>query len=174
MREFEDIQRLIRLKRFEQPGEGFTDEFLKSFHQRQRAEMLKQSSVELLWERIATWWNHLLVPKWGLAVASACVCVMGLWIYSHSPAAPAVTAAPIPVVEQDLLVPKLDLTDLPMASIANRDDAQLEDTLLRKHLEVRPALEGSVSALPVSGWHSPSLQNAVPAIHDDAEGGLGR
>ena len=70
MSEFEDIQRLIRLKRFEQPGEGFTEDFLHQFHQRQRAEMLKQSSLELLWERTTTWWGNLLVPKWGMAAAA--------------------------------------------------------------------------------------------------------
>jgi hypothetical protein len=26
--------------------------------------MLRQSSLELLWERTTTWWNNLLVPKW--------------------------------------------------------------------------------------------------------------
>ena len=74
MSDFENIQKLIRLKRFENPGDGFTEEFLREFHQRQRAEMLKQSSINLLAERVQTWWTHLTVPKWSLATAMAAMC----------------------------------------------------------------------------------------------------
>jgi hypothetical protein len=54
MSEFEDIQRLIRLKRYETPGEDFVEDFVTQFHQRQRSEMLRQSARGLLWERLAT------------------------------------------------------------------------------------------------------------------------
>ncbi|MFO1483134.1 MAG: hypothetical protein U1F71_07175 [Verrucomicrobiaceae bacterium] len=178
MSEFEDIQRLIRLKRFEQPGEGFTEDFVREFQQRQRAEMLKQSSIELLWERINTWWGNLMVPKWGLAAAVAVICLMSGWMLIQPAPATSVTAVPatVPVIEEKPFIPKMDLSDLPMAQIMARNDAELEDILLRKHLEVRPALEGTVpSALPAaSEWQNPSLQRAIPAIHDGADGGLGR
>jgi hypothetical protein len=175
MSEFEDIQRLIRLKRFEQPGEGFTEDFLHQFHQRQRAEMLKQSSLELLWERTTTWWNNLLVPKWGMVAAVVSVCTMSLWMLSQAAAArsaPAFTA--VPAVAEKPFILKMDLSDLPLARMAEHDDATMADMLLRKHLEVRPVLEGNVSPLPVSGWQTPTLQNAFPAIHDGVEGGLGK
>jgi len=173
MSEFENIQRLIRLKRFEQPEEGFTETFLQQFHQRQRAEMLQQSSLELLQERVATWWNHLLVPKWGLVAAAVSVCAMSLWLLSRpsDPTGVALTAAP--VVHEKPFVPKLDLSDLPLARMAQHDDATMADMLLRKHLEVRPALEGNV--LPVEGWQQqPSLRNATPAVQSGLEGMLGK
>ena len=178
MSEFEDIQRLIRLKRFEKPEEGFTENFLQQFHQRQRAEMLKQSSVELFWERATTWWDNLLVPKWGMVAAAVSVCAMSLWLLSQPAAKPAAALTVTPVVPEKAFVPKMDLSDLPMARMAENDDAALTDTLLRKHVEVRPVLEGQVSpapsALPASGLEQPSLRNLIPAIQSGQEGMLGK
>jgi hypothetical protein len=172
MNEFEDIQRLIRLKRFEQPEEGFTENFLQQFHQRQRAEMLKQSSLELFRERVATWWNHLLVPKWSIAAVAASVCAMSLWLLSPPAEKPGAILTAVPVVPEKAFIPKLDLSDLPLARMAEHDDATLADMLLRKHLEVRPALEGKV--LPANGSQQPSLRNATPAIQAGLEGMLGK
>jgi len=173
MSEFEDIQRLIRLKRFEKPEENFTENFLREFHQRQRAEMLQQSAVGLLLERAATWWSHLLVPKWGVAAAVA-IGIMGVWIGTADRNHSVVTAPVVPVVEEKPFVPKMDLSELPMAQISDRNDSKLEDALLRRHLEMRPALESNVSPLPANGWKIPSERNAIPAIHDGVEVGLGR
>lgn len=175
MSEFEDIQRLIRLKRFEQPEEGFTEQFLQKFQQRQRAELLQQSSLQLFWERTSTWWNNLLMPKWSMAATAAAVCAASVWLLSHPAVKPGAALTAAPVVSEKPFVPKLDLSDLPLARMAEHDDATLTDMLMRKHLEVRPVLEGQVSpALPVSGWQTPTLQNAFPAIHDGVEGGLGK
>lgn len=177
MSEFENIQRLIQLKRFEKPEEGFTEEFLHQFHQRQRAEMLKQSSLQLFWERTATWWNNLLVPKWGIAAAASAVCVMSLWMFTHSgnASAPSVTSIPavVPVVEEITFIPKMDLSDLPLARMAERNGENAEDLLLRNQLEVRPVLEGTVSPLPASGWQAPSIKNAVPATSNGPKYGEG-
>lgn len=172
MNEFEDIQRLIRLKRFEQPDEGFTEKFLHQFHQRQRAEMLQQSSLELFWERATTWWSNLLVPKWGMVAAAVSVCAMSLWLLSHPGGKTGVEVTAAPVVPEKPFIPKLDLSDLPLARMAEHDDATMADMLIRRHLEVRPALEGKV--LPANGWEQPSLRNATPAIQSGLEGMLGK
>ncbi len=177
MSEFEDIQKLIRLKRFETPGEGFTEEFLREFHQRQRAEMLQKSSVELLGERVLTWWNHLTVPKWAFATVAACVAVGGgAWLYgTGGEPAPQVTAAPppatAPTAVEKPFISKMDLTDLPMSNVAGRNDPKLEESLLRKHLDVRPTPDGKVQPLPASatGSKPPSLQNIAPASGEAAK-----
>lgn len=71
MSDFEDIQRLLRLKRHEQPPEGFVDDFVRQFQQRQRQELLQQSARGLLWERVTTYFEGLLEPKWRWAGATA-------------------------------------------------------------------------------------------------------
>lgn len=175
MSDFENIQKLIRLKRFENPGEGFTEEFLKEFHQRQRAEMLKQSSLDLLAERVLTWWHHMTVPRWSLATAAAAVCVGSFWLFggTSTQSAPEVAKAPpslsptLPtVVPEKPFIPKMDLSELEMANIPGRNDAKLEESLLRKHLDVRPALESNVPppTLPASatGLNAPSIENTKP------------
>ncbi len=178
MNEFENIQRLIRLKRFEQPEEGFTESFLQQFHQRQREDMLRKSSVELFWERVTTWWDHLLVPKWSMATAAVAVCTMSVWMLQPA-AKPAAGLTVTPVIPEKAFVPKMDLSDIPLARMAENGDATMADSLLRKHVEARPVLEGKVappspSSLPTTGWQQPTLQNAAPAVQAGREGMLGK
>ncbi len=53
--EFEDVRRFIRLKRYEQPPEGFQEDFVIEFQRRQRADLLQRSSVGLFLERLGTY-----------------------------------------------------------------------------------------------------------------------
>jgi len=71
MTEFEDIQRLVRLKRHELPPEGFVDGFVTAFHERQRSEMLKQSARSLFWERLTTFFEGR--PTANMAVSGAAI-----------------------------------------------------------------------------------------------------
>lgn len=79
MSEFENLQKILRLKRYETPGEDFVEDFLASFHQRQRAELLRQSARGLLWERMTTFWDNLVSPRWTAAGVTACVAVVAAW-----------------------------------------------------------------------------------------------
>jgi hypothetical protein len=72
-----DIQRLIRLKRYEQPPEGFVDDFMIRFHHRQRAEILNQSSFGLFWDRVSAFMTGRMTPASGLAYAVTAVVVVG-------------------------------------------------------------------------------------------------
>ncbi len=78
MTEPNDIQRLIRLKRHELPPEDFMEDFMRQLHQRQREEMLKQSALSLLWERIGTFLEGRGSPNMGLAAAAAVVVLGGV------------------------------------------------------------------------------------------------
>ena len=52
------MHKVIKLKRYEQPPEGYYEDFLREFHRRQRAELLNPSLSTLLLERAATsGWN---------------------------------------------------------------------------------------------------------------------
>lgn len=178
MSEFENIQRLIRLKKFEQPGEGFTEEFLLQFHQRQRAELLKKSSISLLWERTITWWDNVTAPKWSLATAAVAVCALSLWMFTQSGEKSDSTITSVPTVilkvDEKPFVAKLDLSDLPMANMAARNDTNLENTILRKDLEASPTLEGKISPLPATGSEGATLKNAIPATVEGDETRLGK
>src|SRR4051812_5465460 len=47
----EDISKLLRLKRHEQPPPGYFDNFLHEFHRRQRAELLRQPLWKIALQR---------------------------------------------------------------------------------------------------------------------------
>jgi hypothetical protein len=81
MSDFEDIQRLIRLKRHEQPPPGFVDDFVGRLQHRQRAELLQQSARGLLWERINTYFEGLFAPKWGFAGATVMALVAVFFVF---------------------------------------------------------------------------------------------
>jgi hypothetical protein len=71
MSDFEDIQRLLRLKRHERPPEDFVEDFIRQFQHRQRQELLQHSARGLLWERVTTYFEGLFAPKWRWAGATA-------------------------------------------------------------------------------------------------------
>ena len=71
----EDVQRLIRLKRYESPGDEYFRSFSEAFKERQRAELLKQSARGLLIERFSLWFDESggtkrFVPAGALAAAA--------------------------------------------------------------------------------------------------------
>jgi hypothetical protein len=79
--ELSPVEKLLRLKRYEQPEEGFVEDFLTAFHQRQRQEMLKNSARGLLWERVTAYWYDLITPRRvaGLTAAAAVLLVLA-WV----------------------------------------------------------------------------------------------
>ena len=100
--ELSNIQKLIRLKRYEQPPEDYFDDFLLEFQRRQRNEMLQRPTWEFVWERANLWLNNFRVPA--LAYASiVAVAVAGAAVMMSSPAGSnthslASTGAPVNVV----------------------------------------------------------------------------
>ncbi len=52
-----ELQELIKLKRYEQPEEGYFNDFLLEFQERQRSEMLKTSARGLVLERVKAWFD---------------------------------------------------------------------------------------------------------------------
>lgn len=78
-----ELQDLIKLKRYEQPEEGYFDDFLVEFKERQRSEMLKTSARGLLVERVKAWFDfssgsNKLVFGAGAACAACAVFAMTL------------------------------------------------------------------------------------------------
>lgn len=79
--DFEELRKLMALKRFERPPEGFVEDFLAEFHERQRRELLQKSSLSLWWERLMTRLESWSAPQWGLAGAAAmCLVAAVSWL----------------------------------------------------------------------------------------------
>jgi hypothetical protein len=75
------LRRLLRLKRYEQPPEGFAEEFLEKFQRRQRSEIVRRSSLGIFRERLAEWLHGLRRPGviWSAAGVYAAV-MLTLWL----------------------------------------------------------------------------------------------
>jgi len=72
-----ELQDLIGLKKYEQPNDGYFEDFLVEFQQRQRSEILQTSARGLFLERLKTWFSEFGVNnsvRWimggGLAYAA--------------------------------------------------------------------------------------------------------
>jgi hypothetical protein len=90
MDEFNDneIARLLRLKRYEQPPPGYFENFLHEFHRRQRDELLRQPLWRICWERAHEFmfrWDVRPLASYPAAVAAVLVCaaVVSLKIYQE-------------------------------------------------------------------------------------------
>jgi len=83
----DQIQKLMSLKRYETPSDGYFEDFLEEFQQRQRQELLKKSSLSLLSERVGTWFRELGSIKWvaGAGAAYAALTI-GFVLYSSTTA----------------------------------------------------------------------------------------
>src|SRR5436305_15270455 len=103
MDEFNDneIARLLRLKRYEQPPPGYFDNFLHEFHRRQRDELIRQPLWRICLERAHNFMLQLDVrslTSYPAAVAAFLVCaaVISLKIYQQ-PDSPRVARQSPPV-----------------------------------------------------------------------------
>jgi hypothetical protein len=79
MDEFNDneVARLLRLKRYEQPPPGYFENFLHEFHRRQRDELLRQPLWRISLERARNFMSQLdirTLAPYSTAVAAVLVC----------------------------------------------------------------------------------------------------
>jgi hypothetical protein len=81
-----EIGKLLRLKKYEQPPPGYFEDFLHEFHRRQRDELLRQPLWNVIWQRLHDSFFRLNIPSltsYPAAVAAVLVCaaVVSLKIY---------------------------------------------------------------------------------------------
>jgi len=92
MDEFDDneIGRLLRLKKYEQPPPGYFENFLHEFHRRQRDELLRQPLWKIAFGRAQDFMMSLNVARlasYQVAVTAVLLCaaVISLKIYQTPP-----------------------------------------------------------------------------------------
>ncbi len=71
-----ELQKLLRLKRYEQPSPEYFDKFLNEFHRRQRAEMLRRSAWRIAWDRVTAFFSEQTVGSFAYAAATALVLIV--------------------------------------------------------------------------------------------------
>jgi hypothetical protein len=81
----QQLQKLLRIKRFEQPPPGYFDRTLIEFHRRQREELLRRSATLIWWEGFVSGQRTFRVPSYAYGAAFAVFLVVatiigsGLW-----------------------------------------------------------------------------------------------
>jgi cytoskeletal protein RodZ len=66
---FSDVQKLIALKRHEQPNDTYFEELLDEFHRRQRLELQKRPACSPIRERVGNWFSE--TSNWKLIWAGS-------------------------------------------------------------------------------------------------------
>jgi hypothetical protein len=77
-----EISRLLRLKRYEQPPEGFYEDFLLEFQKRQRLAGMNVSWWERCRETVDAFFDRVQVPGYAYATVGLFAVAMGAWIMS--------------------------------------------------------------------------------------------
>src|SRR5215510_3021642 len=67
----QQLQKLLRIKRFEQPPPGYFDRTLIEFHRRLREELLRRSASLIWWERFVSGLGTFRVPSYAYGAAFA-------------------------------------------------------------------------------------------------------
>ncbi|MEM9283835.1 MAG: hypothetical protein AAGA96_18595 [Verrucomicrobiota bacterium] len=131
MKETDDVQRLIKLKRYETPGEDYFSNFADEFKDRQRSEMLRQSSRTLLLERVGMWFEETGPSKWAVP-AGAAAAAGALLLLNPKPVGENVPA------ETALSVPSTFGGDLSDPMIESESADSFEISLPKKEEKIPP------------------------------------
>jgi hypothetical protein len=71
----EDISKLLRLKRFEQPSPEYFETFLRDFKERQRSQMLRDPAWRIAWDRLCAFFGEQMPVQLGYGLASTAVLI---------------------------------------------------------------------------------------------------
>ncbi len=150
MNDPEEAQRLIRLKRYESPGEGYYASFLDEFKERQRSEMLRLSARDLLFERVAMWLEESGGAKRFVPVGAMAAAAIGAGLYFA-------TASPDrPAPETYVAAPVADLGGAGIAPLAEAAEDEIHLQLPRQPVHAagfvgQPSPGGSLVPASVRG-----------------------
>ncbi len=89
--EFQDLQRLLRLKRHEQPPPAYFEDFMAEFHRRQREELLRRPLWRLALDRMEAALPTFSPVRYAYAGACATAVVAATLVSTH------ILIGPVPV-----------------------------------------------------------------------------
>ena len=92
-----EIGKLLRLKRYEQPPPGYFENFLHEFHRRQRDELLRQPIWSVAWQRLSDSLFRLNIPSltsMPAAVAAVLVCAAIISLKLYYPPSSSIATSP--------------------------------------------------------------------------------
>ncbi len=158
MNDSEDIQRLIRLKKYETPGDEYFETFLENFKDRQRGELLRQSARGLLVERVSMWFDEISGPRWLVPVgaSAAAAAALALGFYAVRPplsenTGPDLASAPV--------APATSAASTPSPAALPADDASQGEAVITLQL---PRRDQRVPGLGLDGNRPAEAQGLVP------------
>jgi hypothetical protein len=169
MSDTNDIQKLIRLKRYEQPRDEYFENFLAEFQRRQRSELLQRSARSLFFERLGTYFSEFGKMQWAAAGVAACAAIGAVAFFATgggsnvSPILASVNQNPPMLAEQNAGVDLWDVSfNMPSILVASEEESvALEAAAMARERVVR--LEYDLRAI------APSLSRVgvVPAGLND-------
>ena len=109
----EQITRLLRLKRFEQPPPEYFDRFLREFQDRQRAQLLRTPAWRIAWERFTAFVGAPMGGHYGYGMASLAVLVAAAFVSAEILKAPPTGEA---IAQHQVVVPDAQPASLTLNS----------------------------------------------------------
>ena len=143
----QQLQKLLRLKRFEQPPPGYFDRALDEFHRRQREELLRRSAIQIWFDRFISGLWSFRVPTYaygaafGAFLVAAAIVGSGVWAPDRETIA---TSSDLTGVTSG--TPALEVSSNRLALSGNVDWSKFDRSSGSPH--VVPVLRPSQTALP--------------------------
>ncbi len=133
--------KLIRLKRYERPPDGYFERFLDEFHRRQRADWMHRSSLGLFLERLGAAFSDFMASRLVFAGGALAAVALAFLITKPTDPAPPATITDGAALPPDFEQPKGQVTPV-SAEGATVGSGKREPALTRYPIVPRPDTRG--------------------------------
>ena len=144
-----ELATLLRLKNHEQPPDGYFEDFARTFHDRQRAELLTVSVWRMLADRTATAfydWRAALQPRLLYPLGAACAAIVVTTLALRPTSS---TTAPAGALTT---APEGALTTAPAGALATAPEGALATAPARPSLQPGAILPVPAATAATTAW----------------------